>query len=225
MSIGSEGDPSALENLSALTDGELDAQAVARACAAWRDDAVMRSNWHAYQLIGDALRSDDLASSPARDAAFIAALRVRLADEPIVLAPDTTPGSTEVPREALGRAVANGRRSARWSWMAPSAVAAGFVLVAGALMATRAPAPSGSQSAAVPTVAAANAGATQLAGVPTLVPVESATPTRRVGDNGKLIRDPRLDRYLAAHQQFAGTSVLGVPSGFLRNAAADDANR
>ena len=36
--------------------------------------------------------------------------------------------------------------------------------------------------------------------------------------NGKLIRDARLDSYLAAHKQFAGTSALGVPSGFLRSA-------
>jgi sigma-E factor negative regulatory protein RseA len=41
----------------------------------------------------------------------------------------------------------------------------------------------------------------------------------------KLLRDTRLDRYLAAHQQFAGTSALGVPSGFLRNAAAEVPNR
>ena len=34
-----------------------------------------RSTWHAYHLIGDVLRSDDLARPPARDAAFLAALR------------------------------------------------------------------------------------------------------------------------------------------------------
>jgi sigma-E factor negative regulatory protein RseA len=43
--------------------------------------------------------------------------------------------------------------------------------------------------------------------------------------NGQLIRDARLDRYLAAHQQFAGSSVLGVPSVFVRNATADAADR
>jgi len=43
--------------------------------------------------------------------------------------------------------------------------------------------------------------------------------------NGKLIRDARLDRYLAAHKQFAGTSALGVPSGFLRSATVDTAER
>ncbi|HUG22754.1 sigma-E factor negative regulatory protein [Piscinibacter sp.] len=225
MSIGSDGDPPALENLSALTDGELDAQAAARTCVAWRDDAVMRSNWHAYQLIGDVLRSDDLASTPARDAAFIAALRLRLADEPVVLAPDTPQDSTEATGAATGRLPAHARRGARWSWMAPSAVAAGFVLVAGALMATRAPTPVGSQPASVLAGSPAKTGPVELAGVPTLAPVESAPAARRVGDNGKLIRDPRLDRYLAAHQQFAGTSVLGVPSGFLRNAAAEASSR
>jgi len=33
-----------------------------------------------------------------------------------------------------------------------------------------------------------------------------------------MIRDPRLEHYLAAHKQFAGTSALGVPSTFLRSA-------
>jgi sigma-E factor negative regulatory protein RseA len=57
--------------------------------------------------------------------------------------------------------------------------------------------------------------------VPTLVAVDTPVEPRAFGANGKLLRDPRLDRYLSAHQQFAGSSALGVPSGFLRNAAAD----
>jgi sigma-E factor negative regulatory protein RseA len=40
-----------------------------------------------------------------------------------------------------------------------------------------------------------------------------------------MIRDARLDRYLAAHKQFAGSSALGVPSGLLRNATAEVAGR
>jgi sigma-E factor negative regulatory protein RseA len=39
--------------------------------------------------------------------------------------------------------------------------------------------------------------------------------------DGQVIRDPRLDRYLLAHKQFAGTSVLGPTSGLLRNAAVE----
>lgn len=215
MSIESESDRSALENLSALTDGELDSAATARACAAWRDDPAQRSTWHAYQLIGDVLRSDDLASSARGDAAFLAGVRARLADEPVVLAPESDP----VPAEAAGPA----RRSGRWSWMAPTAVAAGFVMVTGALLVTRAPLPTGTSSQ----VAGTPFGVSQQpVAVPTLAATDALTAERRpIGANGKLIRDPRLDRYLAAHQQFAGTSALGVPSGFLRNAAAEVPNR
>ena len=75
------------EALSALIDGEADASVLGRACAAWRDQPATRSEWHTYHLIGDVMRSDDLASAPGRDAAFLARLRVRLADEPVVLAP------------------------------------------------------------------------------------------------------------------------------------------
>src|SRR5436190_1614212 len=155
MSNGSEGDASALESLSALSDGELDASAVARACSAWRDDAALRATWHAWQLIGDVLRSDDLACRPAHDAAFLSALQVRLAAEPVVLAPEAP---SEAIEPILQPAHANARRG-RWSWKAPSAVAAGFVLVAGALVVTRAPAPSasGTATAEAPLLSAARA--------------------------------------------------------------------
>jgi len=64
--------------------------------------------------------------------------------------------------------------------------------------------------------------ATVMAGPPGFM--DSPDPQVLVA-NGKLIRDVRLDRYLAAHKQFAGTSALGVPSGFLRSATADAADR
>src|SRR5512143_2981266 len=88
MANGSERGAPALESLSALSDGECDVSAVAWACSAWRDDVGLRSSWHAYQLIGDVLRSEDLAGHPSHDAAFLAAVRERLAREPVVLAPE-----------------------------------------------------------------------------------------------------------------------------------------
>jgi sigma-E factor negative regulatory protein RseA len=36
-----------------------------------------------------------------------------------------------------------------------------------------------------------------------------------------VIRDARLERYLAAHKQFSGSSALGVPSAFLRSSTLD----
>jgi len=221
MSSESESDASALENLSALTDGELDSSAAARACSAWRDDAAMRSSWHAYQLIGDVLRSEDLASVPAHDAAFLATMRRRLAAEPIVLAPESVPQPV-VPAAQPSPQLVNAGRHARWSWMAPSAVAAGFVLVAGALIVTRAPLPNSGRPDT--TLARVGAGGATPQGVsaPTLAASESVmeAPTE-VAINGRMLRDPRLESYLKAHQQFAGSSALGVPSGFLRNAAAE----
>ncbi len=118
--------------LSALADGE--AAALDEGCRRWRDDPEARARWHSYQLIGDVLRSEDLASTAARDAAFLRGVRERLALEPVVFAPPP----------------------ARWRhWVLPgAAAAAGFVAVAGVLVVLR----SGSPAAETPVAAAPQAG-------------------------------------------------------------------
>ena len=45
-----------------------------------------------------------------------------------------------------------------------------------------------------------------------------ATTSARPGDEAVMLRDPQLDELLAAHKQFAGSSALQSPAGFLRNA-------
>ena len=204
-----------LEQLSALSDGELGEAAAAQACASWRGEADMRASWHAFHLIGDVLRSEDLAADPARDAGFLAALRVRLEAEPVVLAPRPLEYAEPVTQPV--RQLANGARPRR-SWIAASVVAAGFVAVAGVVVLTRGPA-----------VLAPDATLAQGAAGPkttgTSAPLAGSADPQVLVANGKLIRDVRLDRYLAAHKQFAGTSALGVPSGFLRSATADAADR
>ena len=209
MSSDSERDAVALERLSALVDGELEGDAIAQACGHWRESGDARASWHAYHVIGDVLRSDDLACDPARDAGFIEALRARLKDEPVVLAPQPLPQRR------------SDARSGRWSWKAPTAVAAGFVVVAGALLLTRGPVnevPGVGLAQVVP--AAQPVLASALPG-----PTTGASEPQRLVATGQLIRDARLDRYLAAHKQFAGSSALGVPSGFLRNATAIENDR
>ena len=74
--------------LSSMMDGHATRDDVADACAAWKEDESVRRSWHTYQLIGDVLRSDDLATEPSHDCDFLAKLRVRLEAEPVVLAPD-----------------------------------------------------------------------------------------------------------------------------------------
>lgn len=52
--------------------------------------------------------------------------------------------------------------------------------------------------------------------------VSGASPTSAASTAGEapaMIRDPRLDQLIAAHQQQGGTSALQMPAGFLRNAA------
>ena len=224
MSNDPELNPAAAEHLSALADGELDAGAVAAACASWRDNESARARWHSYQLIGDVLRSDDLASTAEKDAVFMSALRARLSTEAIVLAPEprVTAVATEAHRDA-GRAA----RARGWSWMAPSAVAAGFVAVAGMLMVTQAPAPGIDAGGAVMSSARPSESGVLMVAAPApsasgLMVEPQAAP---VVADGQLIRDARLDRYLAAHKQFAGVSVLGMPSGFVRSAVTEAPKR
>ena len=217
MATDSEQRAAAFERLSALVDGELDGVALAQTCAHWRESSDSRTTWHAYHLIGDVLRSEDLASDPARDAAFMHALRARLASEPIVLAPQAASTPTALP--AAARRV-GGASSRRWSWMAPSAVAAGFVAVAGVLMLTRVPGTSADRPGDASLALAAQPDApARLGAVPALASqMAGAGAPQSLVASGRLIRDARLDRYLEAHQQFAGSSALGVPSGFLRSA-------
>ena len=214
----------AAEHLSSLADGELNADEVAAACAGWRDSEAVRARWHSYQLIGDVLRSEDFASTASRDASFLAALRTRLAAEPVVLAPE--PLATPLPTwpavangGRVGGAAAAARDKRGW-WMAPSAVAAGFVVIAGMLLLTQAPKTGESLIASTTSVVPAKAGV-MLAAVPSLPASASVVEPPVLADDAQVIRDARLDRYLAAHKQFAGSSVLGMSSGFVRAAAAE----
>ena len=176
--------------MSALVDG--DDTLVDQACRAWRDDAGARADWHAYHLIGEVLRSDDVHCTPQGDAQFLERLRERLTIEPVVLAP-----APVLPRASWRRA-----------WIAPAAVAAGFVAVAGVLVVTRVAAPDDR----VQDRASLLAGAMS-------TPASSAMPVALVA-SGALIRNAELDRYLAAHKQYSSTSALAMPGGGVRNVAA-----
>lgn len=171
------------QQLSSLMDGDLADGDAAAACALWRHDPQARSDWHAYHLIGDVLRSDDLAAPAARDAAFLQALRQRLADEPVPLAPaplqwPAAPAPQGVP--------ASVRRRGRHWLMAPAAVAAGFVAVAAVMVVTRVVEPSA---------------APMLAGVDK-PPAAAASAV--------LVRNTQLDRYLAAHRSLANGAAPGA---------------
>jgi len=185
--------------LSAMADGEADAAEVGPGCAAWAADDELGRRWHAYHLIGDVLRSEDLAHSPARDQAFLQRLRLRLDDEPAVLAPQPLQQPQPAP-------VAAAPRPAR-RWM-PMALAAGVMALATVLVVSLAPS---TQGTAGPSLARApDASAVPVATVAEPALQAQAEP---VPPGGRVLRDAQLDRYLRAHREYATALPGSLPGG------------
>ena len=173
-------DPRMREWMSAWVDGQRDAES--SACSAWAADPQAQRTWHEYHLIGDVLRSDDLAGPVAHDQAFLANFRQRLAAEPVLLAPSPVPAPAQL---SAPRAV-----SRRW---AVAAAAAGVMMVGGAVLSL--------QKAQGPTTVSSAPSETPSLPAPGGAPVlasGSVDPQLRV--DGQVIRDARLDAYLRAHR-------------------------
>lgn len=178
-----------LQRLSALCDGEARGPDLDAALSAWRSDAPqVRQRWHAYSVIGDVLRSEDLSPrSASHDAAFVERLRERLAQEPVVLAP-----VAELQAPVAATAV--------WTWRrlsAPMAMAAGVMTVVGVAVMMRSGAPESAEMAGVG------------GGVQT-VSQSAAAPNAAAGD--VLLRDPLLDRYLEEHRLRSRGAAVAVGS-------------
>jgi sigma-E factor negative regulatory protein RseA len=182
-SSGSSSDDAMRQSMSSLMDGRLDGASLDSAFSAWRSDAKARECWHAYHLIGDVLRSDELAAQPSRDEAFLASLRSKLEAEPVPLAPGRHPAG-------------QGERGWRQRLVAPAAVAAGFVAVAGVLVVLRGAAPQEGAGGAL---------------------VAGGTSGEMMVVNREVIRDARLDRYLAAHRKVSNSASVQVPGAVARS--------
>ncbi len=190
------------EQLSALADGQLQGEDFARAVAFACTEAG-REQWQMHHLVGDVLRSAELAA-PARPL-LLDRLREQLAQEPLPQA--LAAGElTQVAPESPALADAKVANAGVFQWK----------MVAGlASMAAVAAIGWGTYAGSV----ASQGGGAQLA---------SASPSTLAvadGSNGSsqqvMLRDPRLDELLAAHRQFGSTSSLQMPAGFLRNASFD----
>lgn len=229
----------AREALSAMADGEATTSDVARACAAWRDDAQAKSAWQTYHLIGDVMRSDDLAKGTG-SADFLNKFRDRLAQEPVVLAPVT-------PAVAAQKEVAAATLKRR-AWSGPFAVAAGFMMVVGAVISTQMNGGGVRPSATVQmadagasasrnvswmegspsemgSVALASTNAPVLSGLPVQqannVSVEGASFNRPDASAPVLIRDPQVDQLLASlpRRPNAQEASFASQGGMARTAA------
>ncbi len=227
MSMDTFDEAAARQALSALADGELAGAAGEAAFVAWRGDAGARRDWHAWHLIGDVLRSEDLASDPRADLRFCAALRVRLTSEAVVLAP--VAGRGRVCRGGLGA----WRSASPFRPMDVRLGGCGWLCSRRRNVRGRADrrCPDGNADrrwpTAAPSVAAGSArdSVRPATGQVAAAPSEATAPPVAVVADSRLIRDAQLDRYLVAHKQFAGTSALGVPSVFLRSATVDSTSR
>jgi sigma-E factor negative regulatory protein RseA len=210
------------QKVSDLMDGRLTPQEVSQALGEL-GDAQWLETWDVYHLIGDVLRSPDLAASHG-GAALVERLRAQLPQvrqEPFplplqdVTATDGSARRLQAANDAVYRwklvaGVACLSALALWGWntwgawgVPGGSPPGGYVRMAGG---------------AVPVLVAAQAG----------VP---AAPVPAVAVNGGetepvMLRDPHLDALLAAHWQFSGgASALGNGQCFLRNAAYEEAGR
>lgn len=216
------------EWVSALMDGQLRG-AELQAALARLDADDTRECWQLYHLVGDVLRSPDLAAQPA-DGAFMARLGARLAQEGRPAAPAAAPAPVQVQVQVRDPALpAANDGQFRWKMVAGlasfAAVAAmGWGVMSGAGL----PAGAGAQLGQGAAPVAAGTRVATLA-QPIRVASDAAT-TLAAADSGEtgapvMLRDPRLDELLAEHRQAVGVTALGGATGFLRNATFEGAGR
>jgi sigma-E factor negative regulatory protein RseA len=161
-----------------------------------------RAAWSDYHLIGDALRSDDLAESPARSSAFMASFSARFESEAHVLAPAASALVTDKARGNVFRrrfvpAFAVAAAAATLTWIVVPQLQ-GVDRHAGAQVASTGNADSVQRVA--------------MASVP-------ATATRSPVVEANIIRDADLDQYLEAHQQFSQQPSMPGAMPLIRAAA------
>lgn len=198
------------EMLSALADGQLSGNALTQALEFSSQDEG-RETWQLYQLVGDVLRSPELAR-PVDNGDFLVRLRTQLAQEaaPVAQATVSSPAAPAQPvlTQFTPPPQAANDSVFRWKMVAGLASLAAVVTLVWSAVGGLGGPPAGAQMAAVP--------------APVTASVSVQAPAVSLADNQApqqvMIRDPRLDELLAAHKQFGGTSALQLPAGFLRNA-------
>ena len=207
------------QQISELADGRLRGEAFVQAVEAAVSDDDARATWHAYHLVGDTLRSSDLARCDVKNH-FMARLQARLKTEDastasamamsVVAVELAARAQTGVqPRAQFDRTAEPANAAVyRWRMVAALASVAAVSVLGWSLL-------RGGADDATPALASV---------VPASAPPSlSAAPDQN--PPAVMIRDANLDALLAAHKQFGGTSALQAPAGFLRNATFDGAGR
>ena len=210
-------DDTQFDNISAMVDGELSnaqwASTLSRLGEANNHDG--KKTWEIYHQIGDVLRSDDLEVTLSPD--FSARFSALLNAEPVVLAPKTvltkeiivTPNVEAMKQSWFTRYVAMTSMAAAAAvafFMAPQIIPLFGVQSNSGVMVSNAEQANKIQSDGV-----------QLASNSINADVQSK-PSEQV----EMLRDPRLDSYLMAHQKFSPS--IGNGTRFVTRANAVSAN-
>ena len=205
-----------LEQVSALVDGQLQGDDLAQAVEQVCGHAELLNTWHAYHVVGEVLRSGQHV--PGRDSgAFLAAFRERLSLQ------DSRPAPAVAPVPRIGRRPEAANEPVfRWKLVAglaslAAAAAIGWNWVGVTPAPVDAQLAQGQPSGAAPVFASA---------VQPAAGADTASARVLIDDKQQpqvMLRDPRLDALLEAHQQAGGASHM--PSGFLRNATFEGQSR
>lgn len=201
------------EQISALADGQLHGEAFADAMACAGDDEGL-ATWQLYHLVGDVLRSNELARADTGNV-LLSRLRDQIAQEapvqrPAVLVPEPSLAVVEQARMPAANASVF-----RWKMVAGVASLAAVAAIGWSSVGML------QGGGGTPGAQLASAGAPVLQAAQVAPGMQPSGPMVAVADSeGQqvMIRDPRLDELLAAHKQFGSTSALQMPAGFLRNA-------
>lgn len=214
------------ERISALMDGEFDPAEL----AALLDEADTsgRPLWDDYHLIGDALRSDEL-TLPRSESAFMASFAARLDAEPHLLAPAAladAKADVSAGAKIAGSRVTRINPFLRVRRVLPTAAAAAAVAALSWVVVPRLqdhPA-GGVQPQVLAQAATPAAGGSSLTRVALAQQPQAAVVANSAGAPNDLIvlRDARLDQYLAAHQQYAPAPIGQSVSPYMRASAQAD---
>ncbi|CAB3749109.1 sigma-E factor negative regulatory protein [Paraburkholderia solisilvae] len=191
------------ERLSALIDGEWhgeghDGPGAFIAALDHQD----RAAWSDYHLIGDALRSDDLALNAAASRTFMSGFAARFESEAHFVAPSSAArGRLGALRNPLGRRL-----------VPAFAVAAAAATLTWIVVPQLQGANTGMQSAQVASV---SSGDPLRRVAMASMPMATAQPAVQ---DANIIRDASLDQYLEAHQQFAQQPVMAGTMPLIRAA-------
>lgn len=206
---------SPLEQVSALTDGQLRDEEFSVVMSQIGIESRLRETWRTYHIVGDVLRSGSHA--PCVDSeAFLSRLQKRLAAEPV-------PQPLAMPALVVANGEAANEPVFRWKLVAGAASLVAAAAIGWTWVGVGSGPGSGGAQLAMQQEQAPSVLA--LAGTPA-TGMSGLTRTEVVVGNANaqvMLRDPRLDQLLEAHRQVGGATQM--PSSFLRNATFEAPSR